>query len=214
VSASSFISIILGLAAGLWISFRNRRAEAETRYLAITPSPQTSFASKFYIIPPSQWPELNPHTLAALWYCRGIPPESMPDIASNLLERGLDGKWLRRCAGEMKPVRADIDEYVDALFLELGAQAPLSEDQAREAVASFLMDEISEGRINAFDGAGRVAALYEWDVPSDSKLSPLIALAYEDEYESPEKEAEIRQKILAFCSAFNAAGRSQYSPLQ
>jgi hypothetical protein len=133
----------------------------------------------------------------------------MPNIASDLLERGFDGKWLRRCAGEIRPIRADIDEYVDALFLELGAQAPLSDDQAREAIGSFVVNEINAGTVTAFDGAGRVAALYDWDMPSDSKFSPLIALAYQDEYESPEKETEIRQKILAFCSMFNATGHSQ-----
>ena len=97
-------------------------------------------------------------------------------------------------------MRADLDGFVDAMFIEAGVRAPVGEAQAREAIGLLLIRRISQGELDPFDGASRIAAVFDWKSPSDSSLSPLVDLAYEDEYESKQKEAEIRLSILAACA--------------
>jgi hypothetical protein len=195
-----FISIALGTAAS-WLIRRNiRKSDAEINALSIVTSSQIPPIGKLYAVPPHQRPDLPPQMIAALWYFKEIPPESMPGLAANLLDRGFDGKWLRRCAGEINPVRADIEGYANGLFMDAGVQAPFNEAQSQEVIGMFLAAEINDGRLNPFDGVRRIAALYDWDLLSQSALAPLINLAYEDEYESTKKESEIRQRILSTCS--------------
>ncbi len=200
LSLLSLASVVSGLAAAWLFRRSSRRADDRLQTLSIAPLPHAAVPGRFYAIPPHQWNTLEPVVIASLWYSHEIPSETMPGLAASLLERGFDGKWLRRCAGEMRPVRADLDEFVDAMFMETGVRAPLSEGQAREAIGLLLARRINQGKLDPLDGASRIAAVYDWASPSDSPFSLLIELAYEDEYESGEKEAEIRTRILAACS--------------
>ncbi len=98
---------------------------------------------------------------------------------------------------------------MDAMFIEAGVRAPIGEAQAREEIGLLLVRRISQGELNPFDGASRIATVFDWTSPSDSFLSPLVDLAYEDEYESEQKEAEIRRNILDACAEiFGTVDRS------
>ena len=208
---SWIISVVLGLAASVWLKVMHRKAESNTQALSIAPPPEIPIPGRFHIIPPAEWPSLGPNTIAALWYSGEIPPEAMPDLAADLMLRGFDGKWLRRCAGESRPVSADINEYVDEMFMEIGVEGPFNRAQALEMVGLFITHEVSEGRVEATAGAERIAALYDWEWPSDSIFSSLIELALKSEYESDDKRAENQKQIMALCSGL-ATGHEWQSP--
>lgn len=200
LSPLSLVSIVSGMAIGWLLRRATISEDRRMRSLSIAPAPLASVPGRFYAISPHDWSTLEPVIIASLWYTHEIPSETMPGLAASLLKRGFDGPCLRRCAGEMRPVRADLDGFMDAMFIEAGVRAPIGEAQAREEIGLLLVRRISQGELNPFDGASRIATVFDWTSPSDSFLSPLVDLAYEDEYESEQKEAEIRRNIRDACA--------------
>lgn len=194
---------VVGIAASWLLHWGRRRAERLEQEQSIVPrssDPSPTVPSRFYPVPAKQWSNLSPEIVAVLWVLWDIPAEAMPDIAAKLLENGCDGKWLRRCAGLIRPVRADVEEFADAMFSELGISM-LDETEARDRLAKYLVAEVIAERIDPLDAAGRIAYVYDWDMKANPLMSPIIELAYEDEYESLEREAELRRLVFSACEA-------------
>jgi hypothetical protein len=102
---------------------------------------------------------------AARWYLGEISGEDMPGIACHALELGYDGKNLRYLAGLASPARGDIADAVDGAPRELGAQAPITKQDAALWMARRLAGEILEGRIEPYDGACRIWLSYSLSAP-------------------------------------------------
>lgn len=128
----------------------------------------------------------------------------MPALAAELLAEGWDGKWLRYCAGETDPLAADLKVYVPYVFLELGARAPMSKDEAHEIIGAYLVKEMAEERLDPLDGVHRIAELYSWSLVSPSPCAVLIPWAFEARRGSPEEQPEIRRNIRAICAKLMA----------
>ena len=196
-------SVVCGFVAGLLLFFRRRREDRETKNL--------SFASHLFnaessprifhcAISEPEWSTLPPRLFAALWYADEIPPEKMPNLASTLLERGIDGPRLRQCAGELRPTKADLHPYIDQLFQELGVAAPMEQANACEVVGFHLVERIATGELDPFDGAERVAHLFGWVSSASTRFAPLIHMADDIEFEiNQDREADQREEILAYC---------------
>jgi hypothetical protein len=232
--ATILSGIVLGIGSSLLIASRRREADSETQALSLvaqteptpraetppqpmTPpqaiSPSQTVAPPpaampqpdgFHFIPPRQWPSLQPDILAALWYSGEIPSPVMPALATELLAAGWDGKWLRYCAGETDPLTADLKVYVPYVFLELGARAPLTEDEAHETIGAYLVKEMAEGRLDPIEGVHSIAELYGWTLVSPSRFAALIPWAFEARRSSPEERPEIRRNITAICAKLMA----------
>lgn len=232
--ATILSGIVLGIGSSLLIASKRRKADSETQTLSLvsqidvsqteptprtetpqqpiapsrmgTTSPQAAMPQPdgFHLIPPRQWPSLQPDMLTALWYSNEIPPQVMPALAAELLAAGWDGKWLRYCAGETDPLTADLNVYVPYVFLELGARAPLSEDEAHETIGAYLVREMAEERLDPIDGVHRIAELYGWSLVSPSRFAALIPWAFEARRGSPEERPEIRRNIMAVCAKLMA----------
>ena len=202
------ISSILGAAVGWLIARRTRKADSEASAISITPRMNVQIPGRFHAIPRDQWPKLPPELIAALWYCREVPPEAMPDMAAGLLEQGFDGKWLKRCVGLIKPTSSDI-EFADKMFQELGVAAPLTDLHSRELIGAFMAEQILDGTLDPFAGADRIAMLNDWD--SDFGHSPLqqfIDMAEQNELTSRDNEEEVRQRILEACRELRLCRRT------
>jgi hypothetical protein len=232
--ATILSGIVLGIGSSLLIASRRRNADSETQALSLvsqvepTPRaetpPQPMMSQRpitlpqtvapppaampqpdgFHFIPPRQWPSLQPDILAALWYSHEIPSQVMPALATELLAAGWDGKWLRYCAGETDPLTADLNVYVPYVFLELGARAPLTEDEAHEIIGAYLVKEMAEERLDPIEGVHRVAELFGWNLVSPSRFAALIPWAFEARRGSPEEQPEIRRNITAICAKLMA----------
>src|SRR6478609_2917832 len=56
----------------------------------------------------------------ALWRMNQLPPENVPGIACDALEKGLDSPALRYLAGLQRPTSRDIGEVFDDACSQLG----------------------------------------------------------------------------------------------
>lgn len=137
---------------------------------------------------------LDAQLVAAKWYLGELTGEEMPEIASQALELGHDGKSLRYLAGLMGPARRDVVEVVEGALRELGVQALLTKREAALWMARRVASEIIEGRIEPYDGACRIGLSYS---PEASDLEDWPSLFAEYEVAGYTGEVEkAKQKIL------------------
>lgn len=142
----------------------------------------------------------------ALWRLKKLPPERVPDIATEALVSGLDSPALRQLAGLIRPTSADVGQLVDRAAVETGV-VPASD----EAVNSRLSDEWLQ---NAIPVARQIASQMlsgQLDVAEgwlslpyrDSDLGPLTVFF---EHEAPESsvafDEAFRSRVLAASERF------------
>ena len=97
---------------------------------------------------------IDPKNLAVDYYFGDLQYWKFPRIAADALEEGYDGPALRRLAGLANPVSGDIQEdEIDAAFREMGVDAPITEDNARLALAIKSAHKALNGDSNVFDEA-------------------------------------------------------------
>ena len=137
----------------------------------------------------------DPHRLAVLYYFGDLSYWKLPQIAADALELGYDGPALRRLAGLMNPVEADIQQAeIDSAFREMGVAAPIPKHKARLVLAAESARRALNGEWNVFDAATDIKIhLCQWEDPpeelrrvvnlsNESECAPRIRWAYlEDE---------------------------------
>jgi hypothetical protein len=133
---------------------------------------------------------LDPDLLLAAWVHEEMPPELVPEIASNALEKGCDSPTLRRLAGETAPLtRHDLEPLVRRTFAELGFTLP---DAA--AATAFLVNHwarlIVERKVEPYLGAKRIWQFSNewWGKPEWQRLSIFVGLASEWEDYPPGRD--------------------------
>ena len=67
----------------------------------------------------------------ALWRMRQLPPEDVPNVACDALERGLDSPALRFLAGLQRPTSRDIGKAFDEACSQLGI-APATDEAVKQ----------------------------------------------------------------------------------
>lgn len=96
----------------------------------------------------------DPRDLALDYYFGDLQYWKLPQVAADALEAGHDGPALRRLAGLVNPVGSDIPtSEIDAAFREMGVDAPITEDNARLALAIKAARKVASGESNVFDEA-------------------------------------------------------------
>ncbi|HEY1471190.1 MAG TPA: hypothetical protein VGF61_19265 [Candidatus Acidoferrum sp.] len=116
----------------------------------------------------------------------------MPEIASQALELGHDGKSLRYLAGLTGPTRREVAGVVDGALQELGIQTPITKRDAALWMARRVASEIIEGRIEPYHGACRIGLSYS---PEASELEhwPKLMIEYEVTGEIEKAKQQILQ---------------------
>jgi hypothetical protein len=135
-----------------------------------------SLSHKYPGIPPPDT-KLSGLLLAAAWLAHDVYAEDMPQIATELLERGVDTPSLRRLAGETNvSCSADVEELVAKMFRELGVPYPLSERQANLIVTRQIAREVIAGERDP-KRAGNDIEIATWNWNADIEdLNTLFAL--------------------------------------
>jgi len=113
-----------------------------------------------------------------------LPSEEAPGIAQDALEFGYDGKHVRRIAGLIRPITADLLPLMPGFLAELGVSAPQTREQAAWSLARLIAKGISEQQVTPYEGARFIAYEIVDEVWPNQKhpLSPFVAWAsdYED----------------------------------
>ena len=118
--------------------------------------PPISFAAEFPDIP-KPGSALSPELLAARWKLHDLYGEDMPAIAADLLEAGYDSPSLRRLAAESKVERSDdVEKLVTAVFRDIHAPYPISEDEADLILSRQIAREVITGQRNPWVAASNI----------------------------------------------------------
>jgi hypothetical protein len=131
----------------------------------------------------------------ALWCLGQLPPEDIPEIACQALERGFDSPTIRKLAGLHKPVASDIGDLFDRAMIEMGRK-PLSKKAAGLLIAKDIAAQIVRGQIDPYQGAREIwwEIWNECERPEELKAFVGLADGYEDE---PSHREQYRNDIVA-----------------
>ena len=156
------------------------------------------------IVPKDEWKNQSPDILAALWCVDEILSNELPPLAADLLERGLDGKYLRRLAGEKGETRIAIAELAEKAFGELGVRQPISLAEAKEFLVAQLSNRVLNGEIEPAKAVLEIAWLYEWHSDGLSREFVLLNYSYEHlfEHDPLGKEESLDEQVRAACAKF------------
>jgi hypothetical protein len=90
-----------------------------------------------------------------LWTLDLMPPENLPQVATELLTEGFDCEALRLLAGLTSIEGADVSNLFEQAMRELGVP-PLSKREAVIGYTRLISDEILQGKIAPYDGAKKI----------------------------------------------------------
>jgi hypothetical protein len=141
----------------------------------------------------------SPQLIQARWTLGKLPSEEAPSLAQDALEFGYDGKNVRRIAGLIRPVGADLLPLMPGFLTEMGISKPLTDEEAAWTLARLVANGISEGRITPYEGANfiwRDLVNQVWPNQQHPLLS-LVAWAsdYEDCESYTDRPEHRRQEI-------------------
>ena len=139
---------------------------------------------------------MNLTSIRALWQMGHLPPEQLPQVATDLLVAGSDSRALRLLAGLMDPTAAEADPLLNQALSELGVPQ-LGRDEACKAAARELAKQALSGVLSPYAASSSLGGLCsDCDWPSY-----LIAFAAAlDEWDDfPSARSEIERQILHDC---------------
>jgi hypothetical protein len=147
----------------------------------------------------------DPNTLAVLYYFGDLQYWKIPAICIEALERGFDGRALRRLSGLVNPVERDIrQEEIDTAFREMGINAPIPKDEAGLALAAEAARRALAGETDVFNEATYIQIhICKWhEAPPD--LQPIVDLSEQSEHAPSWKwnklERQLRNAMAQFLS--------------
>lgn len=107
-----------------------------------------------------------------LWSLGRLRSEELPIVAGEWLSKGLDSASLRLLAGETSPIMSDAGPLFEKCLAELGFVAP-NKNEALLALAKHCAQEIVDGNVTPYEGAGRICreVASQMDHPSPLFLS-------------------------------------------
>lgn len=124
---------------------------------------------------------MNIDRIEALWYLGKLEPETIPDVAAELLGKDFDGPAMRALAAMTKPTLREICS-LDVLLQEIG-RTPLTKPEAAMQLAKIIARDIIEEKTPPYEGA-RFIWTQIWNDNRDlDRLAVFAGLAdgYEDE---------------------------------
>ena len=123
---------------------------------------------------------IHPRDLALEYNFGDLQYWKLPQVAADALEDDHDGPALRRLAELTNPAVSDIPaSEIDAAFREMGVDAPITEDNARLALAIKSTRRALSGDSNVFEEATYVRIhLCSLSDPPDA-LKPVVNLSSE-----------------------------------
>jgi hypothetical protein len=152
-------------------------------------------------------------TLQAQWTLEMVPPEQMPDHATDLLVRGIESPAVIELAGMVRPSFWEVSPVVERAFREAGLPA-LSREEAlwrvAYATARSILDDLTAPR----EGATLLWQICnELDMPEPLRYFVYLAADYGEGPGTPEEEAawfdtRIRETAQELLTAMPADGES------
>jgi hypothetical protein len=95
---------------------------------------------------PPPMPHLDPFLLASRWTCGDLLPENIVQTAVELIEAGYEEPSVYRLAAEDKVYsRGQVEILVQRMFSALRVPYPMSQEDARQAVARQIAREVTAG---------------------------------------------------------------------
>jgi hypothetical protein len=139
-----------------------------------------------------------PRLLLAEWVHGDLPPEAVPQYATDALAHGCDTPTLRLLAGEVPPLtRADLDPLVRRCFVELGLGVP-TPGEARAFVVDQWATLIAKRQVEPYVGAKRIWQIGNewWGSAEWERTSMFVGLASQWE-DDPQQRAAYEAEIIS-----------------
>jgi hypothetical protein len=146
----------------------------------------------------------SPQLVQARWLLDKFPSENAPGLAQLALERGYDGKNIRRIAGLIRPDRGDLLPLMPGFLSELGVPTAIAREDAARILAGHIAKGISEGQITPYEGARFIGYDIVCEIWPNEQHPLLIFEACASDYEDCEsytdrpnaRRKEIEQDII------------------
>ena len=152
-------------------------------------------------------------TLQAQWSLEMVPPEQLPDLATDLLARGIESAAIIELAGMVRPSFWEVSPVVERAFREADLPS-VSRAQALWRVAYATARNILDDLIPPRDGATILwQVCNELDMPEPLRYFVYLAADYGEGPGTPEEEAawfdaRIRETAQEILTAMPADGES------
>ena len=95
----------------------------------------------------------SPQLIQARWALDKLPSEDAPPLAQEALRLGYDGKNVRRIAGLISPVRADLLPLMPGFLAEMGMSTGITREEAAWALTRSIAKGMLDGHITPYEGA-------------------------------------------------------------
>jgi len=140
--------------------------------------------------------DFDPKALAVQYYFGDLQYWKLPGICIEALERGFDGRALRRLSGLVNPAQRDIrQEEIDSAFREMGVNAPIPRDKARLVLAKDAAKRALAGETNVFNEATHIRIHICERHKAPPELQPILALSEKSKH-APSRQWEQLEKQL------------------
>ena len=152
---------------------------------------------------PMEQVKFDPYNLAVLYYFGDLQHWKIPAVCIEAIERGFDGRALRRLSGLVNPVERDIrQDEIDTAFREMGVNAPIPKDEARLALAAEAARRALAGETDVFNEATHIRLhICKWqEAPPD--LRPIVDLSEQSEHASSWKWNKLEKQLRSAMAQF------------
>jgi hypothetical protein len=147
----------------------------------------------------------------ALWRMKQLPPEDLPKIACDALERGLDSSALRYLAGLQRPTSRDIGKVFDDACSQLGIvpASPKAVEQRQEKewiwnatqIAKQVSAQIVNGTLDPVEGWFRLPH-------RDGDLGPVsIFFEFADRCSNVSFDEQFRARMIKAAKTFQSTSK-------
>ena len=163
---------------------------------------------------PSAQAAFDPQAIAVEYYFGDLGYWQLPAICIKALERGFDGRALRRIAGlvNLNPVRGRLlretdirADEIDSAFREMGVNAPMPKDEARLVLATDAAKRALAGETNVFNEATHIRIhICDWR-HAPPELQPIVDLSEKSEHapswQWKQLEKQLREAMTQFLNS-------------
>ena len=133
---------------------------------------------------PMPMSRLDPLLIASRWICGDILPESLPQIAIELLEAGFEDQTVSRLAADDRVYSRDqVERLLERVFRALEVPYPIPQESARQIVARQIAREVTAGLMDPWLAAAKLDRIVPHWETKDENVIAIYAIADEADWD-------------------------------